>query len=170
MASSCTFALQLPFKYELTSLQVATLAIGNSIQAYSTLKYTQEVYAGPEQDPNASKPQSATLMMKPSQSQPPVPVNQNPNAPYSPVTPLSSRTFGTWTFLSSVIRLYAAYHIDKKEIYELAFATYLIACGHFLSEWLVFKTARMNRALAFPVFVSIATIGWMTAQWNYYVK
>jgi len=38
------------------------------------------------------------------------------NAKPGLVTPLSSRTFGIWTITSSVIRFYAAYHINEKSL------------------------------------------------------
>lgn len=123
------------------------------MQAYSTLHYTQRVYLGPP----------TRKSNKPS-------VSKNPEAPNSPVTPLSARTFGTWTFLSSVIRLYAAYYIDQPQIYQLAFCTYTIAFFHFMSEWQVFGTARWGKGLAGPVFVSTGSLLWMYLQWGYYVK
>ncbi|OAL64407.1 ergosterol biosynthesis protein Erg28 [Trichophyton rubrum] len=49
----------------------------------------------------------------------------------APVTPLSSRKFGTWTFLSSVIRMYAAYYVSNPQVYDLAMWTYGIALAHF---------------------------------------
>ncbi|TKA70560.1 hypothetical protein B0A55_06232 [Friedmanniomyces simplex] len=87
----------------------------------------------------------------------------------SPVTPLSARTFGTWTALSSIIRLYAAYHIHEPVVYQLALWTYGLAFAHFASEWLVFGTARWGRGLAGPVMVSTVTGSWMLAQWSSYV-
>lgn len=58
------------------------------------------------------------------------------------VTWLSSRTFGTWTFLSAVVRAYAAYHIANPQVYDICMWTYAVAGFHFVSEWLVFGTAR----------------------------
>jgi Erg28 like protein len=120
--------------------QVSAVSVANSIQTYSTLKFTQRVYNGS----NGSNE--------------------------SPVTPLSSRTFGTWTFLSSIIRLYAALDISNPKLYQLAFVSYSIAFGHFLSEWLVFKTASFGAGLAGPLFVSTGTMIWMLMQWDYYVS
>lgn len=83
---------------------------------------------------------------------------------------LSARTFGTWTALSSIVRLYAAYHIHEAAVYELALWTFGLAFAHFGSEWLVFGTARWGRGLAGPVFVSTVTGSWMWAQWGNYVQ
>lgn len=86
------------------------------------------------------------------------------------VTPLSGRTFGTWTFLSAIVRLYAAFNIHDPVLYQLAFATYGIAFAHFMSEWFVFGTAKWGRALAGPVFVSTGTLVWMSLVWDDYVR
>ncbi|EGP87629.1 unnamed protein product [Zymoseptoria tritici ST99CH_1A5] len=118
-------------------LFIAVVALGNSIQSYTSLRGTREVYAG-----------------------------NNPSA----VTPLSARTFGTWTGLSSIIRLYAAYNISNPVVYQLALWTYGIAFAHFFSEWLIFGTAKWGRGLGGPVFVSTVTTVWMVAQWGWYVR
>lgn len=123
------------------------VSIANSVQSYVSLKGTQEVYAGPAAttDSKVGKEQS------------------------SPVTPLSARTFGTWTAISSIVRLYAAYHICDPTIYEICMWTFAIAFMHFMSEWLVFGTARWSRGLAGPVFVATGTLAWMVVQRNAYV-
>jgi hypothetical protein len=89
---------------------------------------------------------------------------------HSTVTPLSARTFGTWTFITSVVRFYAAYNIDNPAMYKVGFATCLVASGHFISEWLLFKTARWNISLASPLAVSTGTLVWMLCQWRWYLK
>lgn len=116
--------------------QVSIISTANSIQAYSTLTYTREIYG------------------------------RAPNL----VTALSGRTFGTWTFLSSIIRLYAALNIHDPLVYQLALATYAVAWGHFMSEWFAFGTARWGRALAGPVIVSTGTLIWMLTTWSEYVR
>lgn len=84
------------------------------------------------------------------------------------VNSLSSRTFGTWTFLSSVVRLYAAYNISNPPIYQLALWTYVIALTHFGSEWLVFGTARMGKGLIGPLCVASGSLMWMLLKWEVY--
>ncbi|KAK5708726.1 ergosterol biosynthesis protein [Elasticomyces elasticus] len=88
----------------------------------------------------------------------------------SPVTPLSARTFGTWTALSSIIRFYAAYHIHDPIVYQLALWTYGLAFAHFFSEWLVFGTAKWGRGIAGPASISTISLSWMLAQWGSYVR
>ena len=89
---------------------------------------------------------------------------------YSPgvVNPLSSRTFGTWTLLSSIIRMYAAYNISDPLVYHLTLWTFVLALAHFLSEWLLFGTAKMGRGLIGPVCVATGSLVWMLVQWEFY--
>jgi hypothetical protein len=67
--------------------KTSLISVGNSIQAYSTLQFTSRVYN-------------------------PSPIDPPPTTPKH-VTALQSRTFGTWTFLAALIRLYAAYNIEN---------------------------------------------------------
>lgn len=92
------------------------------------------------------------------------------SAPNAPVTSLSARTFGTWTFQTAIIRFYAAYHLSDPVVYQLALSTFVIAFGHFASEWMVFGTARWGAGLASPVAVSTTTVVWMLLQWGWYVR
>ncbi|KAH0551682.1 hypothetical protein GP486_007100 [Trichoglossum hirsutum] len=84
-------------------------------------------------------------------------------------TPLSARTFGTWTGLSSIIRLYAAYHITNPQVYQIALYSYVIGLAHFVSEWLIFRTARLGPGLAGPLVVGSVSIAWMVSQREFYV-
>lgn len=90
------------------------------------------------------------------------------SSPSRPVTRLSARTFGTWTFLSSIIRLYGAYNISDPVIYQLVLWTYALAFGHFASEWFYFGTAKWGAGLAGPVLVSTGSLAWMFWQWGWY--
>lgn len=92
------------------------------------------------------------------------------SAPETTVTPLHARTFGTYTTLASIIRLYAAYNITDSAMYQLAMWTYVVAMGHFLSEWLVFRTARWGEGLVGPIMISITGLVWMALQWGDYVN
>ncbi|EUC48667.1 hypothetical protein COCMIDRAFT_86938 [Bipolaris oryzae ATCC 44560] len=125
-------------------LFVSVISVGNSIQAYSTLAFTSRIYN-------------------------PTPIDPPPTIPKH-VTALSSRTFGTWTFLACLIRFYAAYNINDAAMYQLAMWSYAVAWGHFMSEWLVFKTARWGKPLVGPVVVANSSLIWMFMQWGYYVK
>ena len=88
----------------------------------------------------------------------------------SETSALSSRIFGTWTIVSATVRFYAAYNISNPHLYQLAIWVYAIAWAHFMSEWLLFKTAAWGRGLVGPVFISTGTLIWMFSQWSYYVQ
>lgn len=79
------------------------------------------------------------------------------------VTPLSNRTFGTWTAAVAIVRMYAAYHLDDPVVWRISLSTYLLAGFHFLSEWLVFGTAKFGAGLLGPLVVASVTPVWM---WN----
>jgi len=111
-------------------LLVSVIAVGNTLQSYSTTTFSRRVYAGRPFD----------------------------------VTPLSSRTFGTWTFLSALIRGYCAYNTSNTAVYDLCVWSYVIANLHFVSEWLVFGTAVMGKGLAGPAVVSTLSVAWMLAK------
>ncbi|TEB34651.1 Erg28-like protein [Coprinellus micaceus] len=86
------------------------------------------------------------------------------------VTPLQARTFAAWTLVSAVVRFYAAYNINSKPIYDMALFTYLIAFGHFSSELLIFRSAKILPGVISPVIVSTTSLIWMFQQYEYYVR
>ena len=77
------------------------------------------------------------------------------------VTPLSARTFGTWTALSGLVRLFAAYNIHDRVAYDLGLATFVIAWLHFAEELAIWGTAGLNGGVKEPVIVSSASVAWM---------
>lgn len=91
-------------------------------------------------------------------------------APANEVTRLSARTFGTWTFITAIIRFYGAYYLANKQIYELCLWTFFVAGGHFISEWLIFGTCKLGKGFAGPLVVSSVSIVWMLSQKDFYVS
>ncbi|KAF9048713.1 Erg28 like protein-domain-containing protein [Panaeolus papilionaceus] len=87
----------------------------------------------------------------------------------APVTPLQARTFAAWTLMSAVVRAYAAYNINNKTIYDMAFVSYLIAFGHFSSEFFIFRTCSLNPGVISPFIVSTTSLIWMFTQYDFYV-
>ncbi|KAI4152832.1 MAG: hypothetical protein L6R39_001727 [Caloplaca ligustica] len=85
------------------------------------------------------------------------------------VTPFASRLFGSWSFLSGLVRLYAAYNIRSKHLYSLALCTYLIVLCTFAGEVLVYRTMKVGKGLASPLLVATTSVVWMLAQWSFYV-
>ncbi|PCH42262.1 Erg28-like protein [Wolfiporia cocos MD-104 SS10] len=86
------------------------------------------------------------------------------------VTALQARTFAIWTLTSAAIRLYAAYNIHTKQVYDLALFSYLFAFAHFGSEILIFRSANINGPVVSPVVVSTVSLVWMFLQYDYYVQ
>jgi len=132
-------------------LFLSIVSIFNSVQCYRSIKLSQIIYNADPENP----------------SRRPIPKG---DVSQSTVTGLSTRTFGTWTIITAIVRFYAAYNIDNPVMYKVALATYLTAFGHFTSEWLVFGTARFNSSLASPLCISTGTMVWMLCQWGWYVQ
>ena len=128
--------------------QVGVTAIGNAVQCYNTLSYTRRLYPGP---PSSSKVRQAT-------------------AETSPATPLSSRTFGTWTLAVGIVRIFAAYHINEAAWFQMQMLTNIIGLVHFGLEAFVYKTSLPSGPWLAPT--SVATIGlvWSIAQYGFYVR
>ncbi|PVF92741.1 Erg28-like protein [Serendipita vermifera] len=85
------------------------------------------------------------------------------------VTPLAGRTCGAWTLTSAMIRLFCAYHISDKVIYQAAICTYLIALGHFGSEFSLFRTAGVGGGVISPLTVASISLIWMITKYGEYV-
>lgn len=85
-----------------------------------------------------------------------------------PVDPLSGRIFGTWTFLSAVVRMTAAYNITTPVAYDLAIWTYGIALAHFVGE-LAFGNASLRGRFLSPLIVASSSAAWMLTQRGAYL-
>ena len=83
-------------------------------------------------------------------------------------TPLSARTFGTWTFVSCIIRLYGAFFLNEPHVYQLTFCSYIIALGHFASELLIYRTCNLDAGFLSPLCVASTSLIWMYNQAEYY--
>lgn len=86
----------------------------------------------------------------------------------SETTALSARTFGTWTFVSCVIRLYGALYLNEEHVFQLTFISYLIALGHFGTELLIFRTCKLGKGFMGPLIVASTSLIWMYNQKEYY--
>lgn len=93
------------------------------------------------------------------------------SAPPTEITKLSARTFGTWTFITSIVRFYGAYYlVGNKQIYELCMWSFVVAGGHFISEWLYFGNCKLGKGLAGPLIVSTTSLLWMYLQKDFYLN
>ncbi|VEU21355.1 DEKNAAC102659 [Brettanomyces naardenensis] len=84
------------------------------------------------------------------------------------VSPLSARTFGTWTLISAIVRYYTSFHTDDVNVYNICIASYCVALWHFGSEWLWYRTCRFDKGLFGPLIVSTLSITWMLTQKEFY--
>ncbi|KAL4997707.1 hypothetical protein BDV10DRAFT_82605 [Aspergillus recurvatus] len=118
---------------------VSVVSAANSVQAYFSNSYTSELYNGRLADGSS-----------------------HTNAH-------SSRLFGTWTFLSAVIRFSAAYNITTPVVYDLAAWTFGIALVHFVMEWLGYGSAQLKGRFVFPLLVASGSLTWMLTQRDAYL-
>ncbi|ORY63800.1 hypothetical protein BCR35DRAFT_295266 [Leucosporidium creatinivorum] len=86
------------------------------------------------------------------------------------VNPLQARTFAVWTLASAAIRIYAAYNLELKPMYDLALVSYVLALGHFALEFVVYRTAGLGPGLISPLIVASTSLIWMTRQYDFYVQ
>ena len=86
------------------------------------------------------------------------------------VTPLAARLNGTYTVISAIVRLYAAYHLRLGPVYRMALWTYVVALAHYASELLVYRTARPGAPVLMPFLFASLGISWMFAQYDFYVE
>jgi hypothetical protein len=85
------------------------------------------------------------------------------------ITPLAARLFATYTLAVGLIRIYAAYGLENKLLYQLGIWTHVIAALHFTSEMLVYKSVHFGWEHSFPFFASYVGTVWMVLQYNNYV-
>ncbi len=86
------------------------------------------------------------------------------------VTPFAGRLFGSWSFLSGLVRFYAAYNIHSEHLYRLTLCTYLIVLSHFAGELLIYGTMKVGKGLTPSLFVATTSVFWMLTQWSFYVE
>ena len=144
------------------------MALGNIVQAYTTLHYIRRLYPGRfVANPRlgvktaAYEPQDSVHRVVPAPAQAKHAVDQ--------VTPLAARCFGTYTFVVAMVRLYAAYNLHVAPVYDMALWTYAIALLHFGSEMLVYKTMDFGLPQFFPFAVSTGTLLCMPLVRSHYV-
>ena len=88
----------------------------------------------------------------------------------SPATPLSSRTFGTWTAAVGLVRIFAAYHINEPAWYQMQMLTNVVGLIHFGLEAFVYKTSPPSGPWLAPVSVALIGTIWSIAQYGFYVR
>ena len=69
------------------------------------------------------------------------------------MTPLASRTFAIWTFLSCALALIAAFHLHERGIYLATTVSFYTAAAYFTLELLVFGTVKLKDRFVVMAFV-----------------
>lgn len=90
-----------------------------------------------------------------------------PSAPQP--TPLTAHIYGIKNVYSGFIRLYAAYNIHNRELYDLALATYIGVFWLYSTELLLWRTSRL-RETASSFVISGGMIVWMLSQRAWYLN
>jgi len=142
------------------------------LQNYLTLHYSRRLYNG-QFAPNPSlppkspsfEPEDSINKLAPASS-----TNIKGGRTADQVTPLAARLFGTYTFISAIVRIYASYNLHLAPVYNIALWTYIVALFHFGTEWAVYRTAYIGPPILFPFFFASVGILWMTSQYNFYVQ
>jgi hypothetical protein len=149
--------------------QLSAISIGNSIQAYTTLHFSRRVYNGrfirnPKLGPATStfNPDDAADKL--------IPAKATDSNATDQLTPLAGRLFGTWTIISCIVRIYAAYNLHIGPVYDMAIWTYVVALGHFGSELFVYKSMGFGLPQIFPFTFASCALIWMPMVRDYYVS
>lgn len=83
-------------------------------------------------------------------------------------TTLLAHVYGTKNIYTALIRLYAAYHMDNPQLYDLAIFTFVGVMFLYTTELVVWKTVRVREYL-FPLITAGVGLGWMVTSKGFYV-
>lgn len=86
------------------------------------------------------------------------------------VTRLAARLYGTWTLLSAILRTYCCYRLYDQTAYILTMITFAITTCHFTSEWMVFKTIKVNKSCFLALTAPPFTLAWMLLAYPFYFE
>jgi len=81
------------------------------------------------------------------------------------MTDVHGRTFGVWTLLTCTLCFLCAFNLDNKPLYLATFLSFIYAFGHFLTEYLIYKTMAIANLTTVGIFAGTSII-WMLLQWN----
>lgn len=73
--------------------------------------------------------------------------------------------YGTWTLLSSLIRVYSALRFENFDLYMLCMCTYGVAAMYFSLERTVYRVEDPKSKWA--ILVAVITSFWMAVQASY---
>lgn len=92
---------------------------------------------------------------------------QGANAPQP--TALQAHIYGVKNIYTVLIRFYAAYNLQNRELYILAMCSFAGVFFLYSSELLIWQTVRPRDAVI-PLLTSSVGLTWMWTQMNYYVQ
>ena len=84
--------------------------------------------------------------------------------------------FAVWNITSAMVRIYAAYHIYEEacvaadSAYVLCAGTFVVALVHFVSELLIFRTAKLSAGSVSPLIVASVSLWLMVSQYSFYIS
>ncbi|KAI1073663.1 ergosterol biosynthesis protein-like protein Erg28 [Whalleya microplaca] len=90
-----------------------------------------------------------------------------PEAP--PPHALLAHVYGVKNFYTSLIRLYAAYHITNPQVYDLAMWSFVGVLFLYITEVFVYKCARVQEA-SFPYVLAGSGLVWIITQRDWYLS
>ena len=149
--------------------QLSIISIGNCVQTYTTLHFSRRIYNG-RFIRNTKLPPTTDAFDREDSVDKLVPASQTDPKATDQLTPLAGRLFGTWTLITSIVRCYAAYHLKIGPVYNIAYWTYIVALGHFVSETFVFKSMKFSAPHIFPFTLATSALIWMLLVRDFYVE
>lgn len=78
------------------------------------------------------------------------------------------RNFGTWTMLGCVLRLYTAYDLQNRGLYDVTLWSFVIGFLYFGLEWVVFGASVPGRKRG--LLITMGTCLWMALQRDHYIS
>jgi hypothetical protein len=79
-----------------------------------------------------------------------------------------TRNFGSWTLLGCILRLYAAYNIQNRQLYDVTLWSVVIGFLYFFLEWVVFGISVPGRRRG--LIITMGTCIWMLLQRKHYTS
>ncbi|KAK5659849.1 hypothetical protein OQA88_13312 [Cercophora sp. LCS_1] len=90
---------------------------------------------------------------------------EGPRSP--PPSLLLAHVYGVKNFYTSLMRIYAAYYINNRELYTLAIASFAGVMFLNVGEFLIWRTSSFRSAF-FPILNSGIGLVWMLSQREWY--
>ncbi|EPS64754.1 hypothetical protein M569_10028, partial [Genlisea aurea] len=80
------------------------------------------------------------------------------------MTDVHGRTFGVWTLLTCTLCCLCAFDLNNKPLYFATFLSFVYALGHFLTEFLIYRTMAIGNLTTVGFFAGTSIV-WMLFHW-----